>query len=131
MSSQQSEQTYQHYIDGEWVDGHGSETFESENPATGETLGEFHQGTEADVREATVVTLYLWPEINIRLRPKLLRELDPGDRIVSHDFRVGDWEPDRVVDAGEGNTGEETIYLWTVPETIPDDLMDISDEPIN
>ena len=53
MSSQQSEQTYQHYIDGEWVDGHGSETFESENPATGETLGEFHQGTEADVREAT------------------------------------------------------------------------------
>ena len=84
-----------------------------------------------DLRDATVVTLYLWPEINIRLRPKLLRELDPGDRIVSHDFRMGDWEPDRVVDAGEGNTGEETIYLWTVPETIPDDLMDISDEPIN
>jgi hypothetical protein len=74
------------------------------------------------------VTLYLWPEINIKLRPKLLRQLDPGDRIVSHDFRMGEWEPDRVVDAGEGNTGEETIYLWIVPETVPDDLMDISDE---
>ncbi len=45
--------TYQHYVDGEWVDGHGTETFESENPATGESLGEFHRGTEADVREAT------------------------------------------------------------------------------
>ncbi len=44
--------TYQHYIDGEWVDGHGSETFESRNPATGETLGDFQQGTEEDVREA-------------------------------------------------------------------------------
>jgi aldehyde dehydrogenase (NAD+) len=44
--------TYQHYIDGEWVDGHGEETFESHNPATGESLGEFRQGTEADVDEA-------------------------------------------------------------------------------
>ncbi|WP_336036885.1 aldehyde dehydrogenase family protein [Halobacterium yunchengense] len=44
--------TYQHYIDGEWVDGHGDETFESSNPATGETLGEFRRGTEADVDDA-------------------------------------------------------------------------------
>ncbi|NIB99091.1 aldehyde dehydrogenase family protein [Halobacterium sp. R2-5] len=44
--------TYQHYIDGEWVDGHGSETFESRNPANGETLGDFQQGTEEDVQEA-------------------------------------------------------------------------------
>jgi aldehyde dehydrogenase (NAD+) len=44
--------TYQHYIDGEWVDGHGEETFESHNPATGESLGEFRQGTEADVDDA-------------------------------------------------------------------------------
>ncbi|WP_232688356.1 aldehyde dehydrogenase family protein [Halobacterium zhouii] len=47
--------TYEHYIDGEWVEGDGSETFESKNPATGETLGEFHRGTESDVREATAV----------------------------------------------------------------------------
>jgi SAM-dependent methyltransferase len=82
-----------------------------------------------DLHDATVVTLYLWPEINVRLRPKLLRQLDPGDRIVSHDFRMGDWEPDRVVDAGEGNTGTETIYLWVVPQNVPEDLLDISDEP--
>ncbi|MFB6072769.1 MAG: aldehyde dehydrogenase family protein [Halobacterium sp.] len=44
--------TYEHYIDGEWVEGHGTETFESTNPATGETLGEFHRGTEDDVEEA-------------------------------------------------------------------------------
>ncbi|MEF8940119.1 MAG: methyltransferase domain-containing protein [Salinivenus sp.] len=82
----------------------------------------------ADLSEATVVALYLWPEVNIQLRPKLLEELDPGDRIVSHDFRMGDWEPDRVVDAGAGNTGQEMIFLWTVPETVPDGLKDISDE---
>jgi aldehyde dehydrogenase (NAD+) len=45
--------TYEHYIDGEWVEGDGDETFESTNPATGETLGEFHRGTEADIRAAT------------------------------------------------------------------------------
>jgi SAM-dependent methyltransferase len=50
---------------------------------------------ETDLSETTVVALYLWPEINRELRPKLLRALDPGDRIVSHDFRMGKWEPDR------------------------------------
>lgn len=91
---------------------------------------EFRRGDlfKVDLSEATVVTLYLWPEINIKLRPKLLRELDPGDRIVSHDFLMGDWEPHRVVDAGQGNTGKETVYLWIVPEDIPEDLTDISDE---
>jgi len=84
-----------------------------------------------DLSDATVVTLYLWPEINIKLRPKLLKELDPGDRIVSHDFRMGEWDPERTVDAGKGNTGWETVYRWTVPETVPEDLMDISDEPVN
>lgn len=82
----------------------------------------------ADISEATVVALYLWPEVNIQLRPKLLEELDPGDRIVSHDFRMGDWEPERTVDAGAGNTGQEMVFLWTVPETVPDGLKDISDE---
>lgn len=86
---------------------------------------------DVDLSDATVVTLYLWPEINIKLRPKLLQDLDPGDRIVSHDFRMGEWQPERSVDAGKGNTGWETVYLWTVPETVSEDLMDISDEPIN
>jgi len=83
---------------------------------------------DADVSDATVVALYLWPEINVKLRPKLLQQLDPGDRIVSHDFRMGDWEPDRTVDAGEDKTGRATLYLWTVPEEIPSHLLDTSDE---
>jgi SAM-dependent methyltransferase len=83
---------------------------------------------EADLSDATVVALYLWPEINVKLRPKLLRALDPGDRIVSHDFRMGDWEPDRVIDLGPGKIGQETVYLWIVPEDVPEDLMDTSDE---
>jgi len=93
---------------------------------------EFRRGDlfKTDLSDATVVTLYLWPEINVKLRPKLLRQLDPGDRIVSHDFRMGDWAPDSTVDAGPGNTGNEVVYLWTVPETVPDELKDISDEGI-
>lgn len=91
---------------------------------------EFRRGDlfDVDLSDATVVTLYLWPEINIKLRPKLLRELDPGDRIVSHDFLMGDWEPDEIVDAGQGNTGKETVYLWIVPDEVPEELKDISDE---
>ena len=49
---------------------------------------------EVDLSEATVVTLYLLPQVNIRLRPKLLRELNPGTRVVSHEFNMGDWESD-------------------------------------
>ncbi|PQJ26829.1 hypothetical protein BSZ35_18020 [Salinibacter sp. 10B] len=78
----------------------------------------------ADLSKATVVTLYLGPAINVRLRPKLLRELDPGDRIVSHDFRMGEWAPDSTVNAGRGNTGNETVYLWIVPEKVHKDLRD-------
>lgn len=90
----------------------------------------FRQGDlfNANLEDATVVTLYLWPEVNIRLRPKLLRELDPGDRIVSHDFRMGTWTPERAVYAGEGNTGPERVYLWTVPADVPANLTDISGE---
>lgn len=78
---------------------------------------------KANLGDATVVALYLWPEINVKLRPTLLRQLDPGDRIVSHDFQMGDWEPDREVDAGKDKTGRATIYLWIVPEDVPDELM--------
>lgn len=80
---------------------------------------------EVNLDDATVVALYLWPEINVKLRPKLLRQLDPGDRIVSHDFRMGEWEPDREVNAGKDKTGTATIYLWVVPEKIPEDLMEV------
>ncbi|RHW18646.1 class I SAM-dependent methyltransferase [Sphingomonas gilva] len=65
---------------------------------------------ETDFSDATVVTLYLLDSLNEKLRPRLLAELKPGTRIVSHAFRMGDWEPE-VTKEVEGRT----IYLWTVP----------------
>jgi SAM-dependent methyltransferase len=69
---------------------------------------------QADIAPATVVALYLSPELNLRLRPKLLRELRPGTRIVSHDFDMGDWPPTRTLRA-KGPTREHVIHLWIVP----------------
>jgi len=69
---------------------------------------------ETDLSEATVVTLYLLPEVNLRLRPKLLRELKPGTRIVSHAFDMGDWKPEKVVKVPYDDR-EYTIYYWVVP----------------
>lgn len=67
-----------------------------------------------DVSAASVVTLYLSEELNARLRPKLLRELKPGSRIVSYRVDMEDWRPDReiVIDVNEK---KRIIYLWTVP----------------
>lgn len=73
---------------------------------------------ETDFSDATVVTLYLLPKLNVKLRPKLLRELKPGTRIVSHAFDMGDWKPDQVVDV-EG----KTVYYWVVPENPPANLL--------
>lgn len=64
----------------------------------------------SDFSEATVVTLYLLDSLNEKLRPKLLAELKPGTRIVSHAFRMGDWEPE-----AKQEIGNNTIYMWTVP----------------
>lgn len=68
---------------------------------------------EADLRGATVVTLYLSPEVNRRLLPKLRRELPAGARIVSHKFDMGEaWAPQKTL-----RRGDATIYLWTVPKS--------------
>ena len=67
-----------------------------------------------DIREATVVTLYLSEKLNVLLRPKLLRELQPGSRIISHDFRMGDWKPEQTVRVPWGKL-YRTVYVWTVP----------------
>jgi hypothetical protein len=67
-----------------------------------------------DLSRATVVTLYLSDRLNLLLKPKLLGELRPGSRIVSHDFRMGDWKPERVVRVPWKNL-YRTVYLWTVP----------------
>jgi len=66
---------------------------------------------DADFHDATVVTLYLLPEVNMKLRPKLLKELKVGTRIVSHQFDMGDWKPDKQV-----SMDWRTLYLWTVTE---------------
>ena len=65
---------------------------------------------KADFSKATVVTLYLLDSLNEKLRPRLLSELRPGTRIVSHAFRMGDWKPERSREV-DGNM----IYFWTVP----------------
>jgi len=68
----------------------------------------------ANFREATVVTLYLLPDLNVKLRPKLLAELKPGARIISHQFDMGTWKPEKRVELNG-----RTIYLWTVPPKKP------------
>jgi ribosomal protein L11 methylase PrmA len=63
----------------------------------------------ANISEATVVTLYLLPDINLKLRPKLFKELKPGTRIVSHSFDMGDWQPDKTVDING-----RTVHYWVI-----------------
>ena len=65
---------------------------------------------EADIREASVVTLYLLTSLNLKLRPKLWSDLKPGTRIVSQTFDMGDWKPEKTE-----TVAGHTIYLWTVP----------------
>ena len=63
-----------------------------------------------DFSPATVVTMYLLPSVNLKLRPRLQKELRPGSRIVSHDFDMGNWAPEATRDVGRSR-----IFLWTVP----------------
>lgn len=69
---------------------------------------------EFDFSPATVVTMYLLPSVNLKLRPRIFKELKPGTRIVSHDFDMGDWEPQAKRDLNNA-----TVYFWTVPATVP------------
>jgi SAM-dependent methyltransferase len=64
---------------------------------------------EADLGEATVVTLFLYPDVNLRLRPKLLAELRPGARVISHWHDMGDWRPDRTL-----RVDGRPVYLWRI-----------------
>ncbi|HWR52599.1 MAG TPA: class I SAM-dependent methyltransferase [Bryobacteraceae bacterium] len=66
---------------------------------------------EADFHDATVVTLYLLPDVNLRLRPRLLSQLKPGARIVSHSFDMGEWKPDKTVEIDH-----RRLHLWVVTE---------------
>ncbi len=64
----------------------------------------------ADIHPATVVTLYLLPNVNLKLRPRLLKELKPGTRVVSHSFDMDDWKPEKEIDVNGSR-----LYLWTIP----------------
>ncbi len=73
---------------------------------------------EADIHEATVVTLFLLPHINLKLRPKLLQDLKPGTRIVSNTFDMGDWKPEKeaiVPETDEDSYLSHKLYFWIVP----------------
>lgn len=65
---------------------------------------------ETNFAEATVVTLYLLPELNLKLRPQLLAQLRPGTRVLSHQFDMGDWRADKTLE-----TNGRTVYLWVIP----------------
>lgn len=82
---------------------------------------EFRQqdALQADLSQATVVTLYLLSSSNVRMRPRLLSQLKPGTRIVSHQFGMGDWTPDKVETFTDANGTSRTLYLWTVGATPP------------
>jgi uncharacterized protein (TIGR03000 family) len=81
---------------------------------------EFKQGDVLkieDVSEATVICLYLFPEVNERLQPMLRKTLKPGSRIVSHDFLMrDDWKPEKEVNVKDSEGQEHTLYLWTIKE---------------
>jgi tRNA G37 N-methylase Trm5 len=65
---------------------------------------------KADFGDATVVTLYLHPDVNARLRPRLWAQLKPGTRVVSHQFAMGDWVPEKVAEVNG-----RKVYFWTIP----------------
>lgn len=66
-----------------------------------------------DISDATVMTLYLLPSVNLKLRPKFLTELRPGTRIVSHDFDMGDWKADQTIEVSG-----HTVYYWVIPANV-------------
>lgn len=70
---------------------------------------------ETDLADATVVTLFLWPEVNLKLCPKLWRELKPGTRVVSYIHSMGRWRPQDALNV-EGARGPRKLFLWVMPE---------------
>lgn len=69
---------------------------------------------QTEIGKATVVMLYLWPEVNLKLRPKLFRELKPGTRVVSHSHDMGTWEADQTVIASNGHR----VHFWVLPANV-------------
>ncbi|HKX51875.1 MAG TPA: class I SAM-dependent methyltransferase [Candidatus Binatia bacterium] len=99
-------------VDGDLV----KESRESIRKAGLEKLAEIKQQDilTVDLSPATVVTMYLLPDVNLKLKPNLLKQLKPGSRVVSHAFDMGDWKPDKTE-----RVNGRTIYLWTIPAKAP------------
>jgi hypothetical protein len=78
----------------------------------------------ADFKRATVLTLYLLPGMMTALRPKFLKDLRPGTRIVSHDFDLGEWKPDRTIEVETpekydlAGSWTSNVHLWIVPASV-------------
>lgn len=99
-------------VDGDLV----KESRENIRKAGLEKLAEIKQQDilTVDLSPATVVTMYLLPDVNLKLKPNLLKQLKPGSRVVSHAFDMGDWKPDKTE-----RVNGRTIYLWTIPAQAP------------
>ena len=67
-----------------------------------------------DLSPASVLTMYLLPEVNLMIRPNIWKQMKPGSRVVSHDFDMGDWRPLKTEYLKDGQNWEHTIYLWHV-----------------
>jgi tRNA G37 N-methylase Trm5 len=95
-------------IDGDLV----KESRENIRKASVQDLAEIRQQDilTVDFSPASVVTMYLLPDVNLKLRPNLLKQLKPGSRVVSHSFDMDDWKPDKIE-----KVDGRTIYLWTIP----------------
>lgn len=95
-------------IDGDLV----KQSRENIRKAGVEQLAEIRQQDilTVDLSGATVITMYLLPDVNLKLKPNILKQMKPGSRVVSHAFDMGDWKPDKVE-----RVNGRTVYLWTVP----------------
>ena len=67
-----------------------------------------------DLSPASVLTLYLLPEVNLMVRPNIWKQMKPGSRVVSHDFDMGDWKPVKTEQIKDGSSWDHTLYLWHV-----------------
>jgi SAM-dependent methyltransferase len=97
-----------------------AEAKENAKKARVENLVRFEENDlfDADIHEATVVTLFLLNSVNEKLRPKLLKDLKPGTRVVSNTFGMGDWKPDKELTLGvsAGYGLSHRLFLWTIPQ---------------
>jgi tRNA A58 N-methylase Trm61 len=82
---------------------------------------EIREGDALDIKDlssATVVFLYMGDHFNLLIRPILWRELKVGARVVSHRFKMGDWEPDKTISVGSTEGGDYELHLWTITEDL-------------